>query len=166
MSGNWFSIGSANDLSPVQCQAITWTNAGLLPIGLLGTNSRQIWIGILSFSFKKMHLKMLSARMMAILSRGRWVNEIYTKQYTLVSAELNKNLHLILKYKVFTQWDKYMLLPDADMGNYFCHTMPYEYHQSSMSQPWWLYAVGGDTDKFYFPKSGEHSWWIRCNQCM
>ena len=30
--------------------------------------------GILSFSFKKMHLKMSSARMAAILSRGRWVN--------------------------------------------------------------------------------------------
>ena len=34
----------------------------------------ETWIGILSFAFKKMHLKMLSAKMEAILSRGRWVN--------------------------------------------------------------------------------------------
>ena len=30
----------------------------------------QIWIGSLSFSFKKMHLKMSSAKMAAVLSRG------------------------------------------------------------------------------------------------
>ena len=32
-------IGSHNDLSPSQCQAIIWTNAGILLIGPLGTNS-------------------------------------------------------------------------------------------------------------------------------
>ena len=31
-------------------------------------------VGILSFSFKKMHAKLSSAKMVAILSRGRWVN--------------------------------------------------------------------------------------------
>ena len=34
----WFSIGSDNGLSPDQCQAIIWTNAGILLIGPLGTN--------------------------------------------------------------------------------------------------------------------------------
>ena len=43
-------------------QASTWTNDSLLSIGLLGTNFSEIWIGILSFSFKKMHLKMSSAK--------------------------------------------------------------------------------------------------------
>ena len=52
------SIDSGNGLSPARRQAITWTNAGLLSIGLLGTNFSEIWIGILPFSFKKMHLKM------------------------------------------------------------------------------------------------------------
>ena len=33
---NWVSIGSGNGLSPVRRQTITWTNAGLLSIGLLG----------------------------------------------------------------------------------------------------------------------------------
>ena len=71
---NWVIIGSGNGLSPDRRQAITWTNADLLSIGLLGTYFSEIWIGILSFSFKKMQLKMLSAKMSAILSRGRWVN--------------------------------------------------------------------------------------------
>ena len=35
---NWVSIGSGNGLSPIQRQAITWTNGGLLLIGHLGTN--------------------------------------------------------------------------------------------------------------------------------
>ena len=39
-----------------------------------GTDFNEIWIRILSFSFMKLHLKMSSARMAAILSRGRWVN--------------------------------------------------------------------------------------------
>ena len=39
---------------------------------LLETSFSEIWIEISSFSFKKMHLKM-SAKMAAILSRGRWV---------------------------------------------------------------------------------------------
>ena len=39
-----------------------------LSIGLPGTNFNEIWIGNLSFPFKKMHLKMSSARMAAILS--------------------------------------------------------------------------------------------------
>ena len=37
-SVNWAIIGSGNGLSPIRRQAITWTNAGLLSIGLLGTN--------------------------------------------------------------------------------------------------------------------------------
>ena len=35
-------IGSDNGLSPGQCQAIIWTNAGILLIGLLGTNFSDI----------------------------------------------------------------------------------------------------------------------------
>ena len=50
-------IGSDNGLSPDQRQAIIWTNAGLLSIGPLGTNFSEILIEILTFSFKKMRLK-------------------------------------------------------------------------------------------------------------
>ena len=55
-------LGSDNGLSPVRRQAITWTNAGLLLIGPLGTNFSEILIEILTFSFKKMRLKVSSAK--------------------------------------------------------------------------------------------------------
>ena len=50
-------IVSDNGLSPDRRQAIIWTNAGLLLIGPLGTNISEILIEILTFSFKKMRLK-------------------------------------------------------------------------------------------------------------
>ena len=55
-------IGSDNGLSPGRRQAIIWTNAGILFIGPLETNFIEILIGIQTFSFKKMHLKMSSAK--------------------------------------------------------------------------------------------------------
>ena len=55
-------IGSGNGLLPGRRQAIIWTNAGLLLIGHLGTNFSEILIDILTFSFKKMRLKVLSAK--------------------------------------------------------------------------------------------------------
>ena len=55
-------IGSDNGLSPGRRQAIIWTNAGILLIGPLGTNFIEILIRIQTFSFKKMHLKMSSAK--------------------------------------------------------------------------------------------------------
>ena len=55
-------IGSDNGLSPDRRQAIIWTNAGLLLIGPLGTNFSEILINILTFSFKKMRLKVSSAK--------------------------------------------------------------------------------------------------------
>ena len=68
------TIGSDNGLSPVRCQAIIWSNSGILLIRTLGTNFSEILSKIRSFSFKQMHLKMSSAKMAAILSKGRWVN--------------------------------------------------------------------------------------------
>ena len=55
-------IGSDNGLSPGRRQAIVWTNAGILLIWPLGTSFNKILIGIQTFSFKKMHLKMSSAK--------------------------------------------------------------------------------------------------------
>ena len=60
--GNLTTIGSDNGLSPGRRQAIVWTNAGILLIGPLGTNFCEILIAIKTFSFKKMHLKMSSAK--------------------------------------------------------------------------------------------------------
>ena len=55
-------IGSDNGLSPGRRQAIIWTNAEILLIRPLGTNFSEILIGIQTFSFKKMYLKMSSAK--------------------------------------------------------------------------------------------------------
>ena len=60
--GNLTTIGSDNGLSPGQRQAIIWTNAGILLIGPLWTNFSEILIDIPTFSFKKMHLKVSSAK--------------------------------------------------------------------------------------------------------
>ena len=55
-------IGSDNGLAPRRRQAIIWTNAGILLIGPLGIKFNEILIGNCTFSFKKMHLKMSSAK--------------------------------------------------------------------------------------------------------
>ena len=55
-------IGSDNGLSPGRRQAIIRTNAGILLIGILGTNFSEIFNGIYTFALKKMHLKMSSGR--------------------------------------------------------------------------------------------------------
>ena len=54
--------GSGNSLSPGRRQAIIWTNAGIWFIGLLGTNSSEILIKILTFSFQKIRLKVSSGK--------------------------------------------------------------------------------------------------------
>ena len=56
-------ICSDNGLLPGRCQAIIWTNAGILLIRSLGTNLSEIFIGNQVFSFKKMHLKMSSMKL-------------------------------------------------------------------------------------------------------
>ena len=60
--GNLTTIGSDNGLTPGRCQAIIWTNAGILLIGPLGTNFSEFVFDIHAFSFKKMHLKLSSAK--------------------------------------------------------------------------------------------------------
>ena len=55
-------ISSDNSLLPGRPQAIIWTNAGILLIGPLRTNFSEILSEIHSFSFKKMHLKMMPVK--------------------------------------------------------------------------------------------------------
>ena len=55
-------IGSDNGLAPGRRQAIFWTNDGILLIRSLGTNFSEILSKNHTFSFKKMLLKMLSAK--------------------------------------------------------------------------------------------------------
>ena len=55
-------IGADNGLSPGRHQAIIWTNAGILLIRTSGTNFSEISSEIHTFSFKKIHSKMSSAK--------------------------------------------------------------------------------------------------------
>ena len=55
-------IGSDNGLSPDRCQAIIWTNAGILLIKHLGTNFSEILAEILACSSKKMRWKVSSEK--------------------------------------------------------------------------------------------------------
>ena len=55
-------IVSDNGLPHVWCQAIIWTNAGLLLIGPLGSNNSEFLIKLQQFSYKEIHLKMMSAK--------------------------------------------------------------------------------------------------------
>ena len=55
-------VVSNNGLLPGQCQAIIWTNTGILLIQTLGTNFSEILSEIHTFSLKKLHLKMWPAK--------------------------------------------------------------------------------------------------------
>ena len=59
---NRVSIGADNGLSSGRRQAIILTNAGILSIGPLGTNSSEIFVKNRTFPLKKMRLKMSSVK--------------------------------------------------------------------------------------------------------
>ena len=59
---------SDNGLSPFWCQAIIWTNADMLLIGPLWRNFSEIRIKVHQFLFRKMCLKMLSAKWRPLFS--------------------------------------------------------------------------------------------------
>ena len=71
-------IGSDNSLLPVRRQAITWTNAGILLIRTLATIFSEFLSKVHRFSFKKMRLKVSSAK---------W------RPFCLGLNELNGNIH-------------------------------------------------------------------------
>ena len=86
------SIGSDNGLSPERCQAIIWTNAGILLIRPLGTNFSEISIEIYTFSFKKTHLKM---------SSGKWRSLHYE---TNKSYDTNKSKWVSVSVSFYVWW--------------------------------------------------------------
>ena len=79
-SVNCVNIDSGNGLSPVRRQAITWTNAGLLSIGPLRTNSSKNFYSTSNIFIQEHALENVVCEMTAILFRGRWVT-VYPKKY-------------------------------------------------------------------------------------
>ena len=97
-------IGSDNGLSPGRHQAIIKTSAGILSIGPLGTNFNEILIEILTFSLKKMRLKVSSAKWWPFFlglnvkkNTGNWVG------FLITSLRGHTVLHPIFNYIAGTQ---------------------------------------------------------------
>ena len=67
-------IGSDNGLSPGRRQAIIWTNAGILLIGPLGTNSSQNFNRSSNIFIQENALENVVCEMASILSRPQCVN--------------------------------------------------------------------------------------------
>ena len=91
-------IGSDNGLSPDQRQAISWTNAGLLLIGPLGTNFSEMLIEILTFSVKKMRLKVSSAKWRLF---GLGLNELTNVYVGVPGEQHNENMGHNTKMHIF-----------------------------------------------------------------
>ena len=71
-------IGPDNGLKPDWCQAIIWTNAGILSIRTLGTNFSEILSKIHTFLFNKMqNFENGVCEMASILSRPAWLQALY-----------------------------------------------------------------------------------------
>ena len=121
------SIGSDNGLSPGWCQAIIRTNAEILLIRPLGTNFSYFLVEILIFSFKKMRLKVSSAKSRPFcLSLNEliiWVNG---------SHESMKNYITKTKHSTMVWW-KY------SMG----HTPVSKVHGANMGPIWGRQDPGG-----------------------
>ena len=99
--GNITIIGPDNGLSPGRRQAIIWTNAGILLIGPRGTNFSEISIGIHTFSFKKIHLKMSSAKWRPFCLDLNVLNGVGT--YHKAHLKFKQQLHFWIKLK-FNQY--------------------------------------------------------------
>ena len=131
------NIGSDNGLSPGRRQAIIWTNVGILLIRTLRTNFSEILSAIHTFSFKKMHLKMSSAKW-----RPFCLCLIVLKDQCVVTMEA-------------VMWALLALSHISSPGNsavnvtwiYLLHVMlaqPCLCWRASMSSDWWQLSNQGD----------------------
>ena len=114
VSVNWVSIGSVNDMTPKRRQAVTWTNADLLSITSLGTHFSENWIEILISSFKKMRLKISSAKWRPFCPGG---DEFKTSIFTYCTRVINHHMdvrNLDRKVLFSPVWlsDPFMLLTE------------------------------------------------------
>ena len=121
--GNLTIIGPDNSLSPGRRQAIIWTNAGILLIGPLGADFSEISIEIMTFSFKKIHLKMSSAKMAAICLG---LNEL--RDFATYWPLLAQSGHIVLIFWMLSlSWYRYK------QGNPSTSLYPVQYIRISIS---------------------------------
>ena len=98
-----------NGLSPGWRQAIIWANTGILLIGLLGKNFNEFFIKIHTFSFKKIHLKMLS---------GKWRPFcLGLNVLMLLCARVSADTHIIIFIYIQDQnWHHYFMILQTLLG--------------------------------------------------
>ena len=114
-------ISSDNGLSPGRCQAIIRTNAGILLIRPLGTNFSEILIEILIFSFKKMRLKVSSAKRRPFcLGLNELIDELVT--YEVVWSFL---------------WDSCMMVYLLINADEYCSTTHHNHKKNVKVKNWW-----------------------------
>ena len=128
-----FSPGNCS--SPVRRQAITWANADLLSIRCLGTNFSEILIEVRTSSVREMHLKLSSAKMAAILSRGWWIKacrHIYVPVKWNIFGPFNAIGWFgygLLSIVLLTHWgrDKMVAISQTTLSNPFSWTKIFEF---------------------------------------
>ena len=154
--GNLAIIAPDNGLSPGRRQAIIWTNAGILLIGPSGTNFSEILIGIQTFSFKKIHLKMSSAKWRPVclglnvlrclsgpinLHTSIALSQSLPTRLTLFLSLLGKCCYLFSK----TKWNRCWLTPW--LSNIRCKCI------FPVQSPWLLPKQYITTKRYSFPQS-------------
>ena len=129
------SMGSDNGLAPGWRQAINWTNDGIFLIGCLGTNFSEILIETHTFSFKKMHFKMLS---------GKWwlfcfCLHVLTFHWELTLWASTDNWHWALVSEVAGCWTNNKLFSKAMMADIPWHivvSLAYDYFHTDKELHW------------------------------
>ena len=94
-------IGSDNGLSPGRRQAIIQTNAGILLIGPLGTIFSEILSEIHLFSYKKIYLKLSSAKLRPF---GFGFNVLITTNHN----KAHNTFHIYEWFEFLNQWNGYI----------------------------------------------------------
>ena len=101
-------IDSDNGLSPGRRQAIICTNSGILLIGPQGTNFKELWSKIQTFSLKKMHFKMSSAKWQTFCPGLNVLSHPYSMPNTMrQSSILYLLMSLSQKLILVSQWNQY-----------------------------------------------------------
>ena len=126
-------IGSNNGLSPGWRQAIIWTNDGQLLIGPLGTNFSEILIEILTFSIKKMRLKVSSWKWRPFYLGRDKMAAIF--QTTLSNAfSCMKMLEFRLKF----HWSLFLRVQLTIVHHWFRWWLGADQATSHYLNQWWL----------------------------
>ena len=103
VSLNWVIIGSGNGLLPVQYQAITWTNAALLSIGLLGTISVKLEPWFYHFHLRKCIWKCCLPKWQPICPGGDELSYYAVILIILCKTALNYWIHTFIIWFIVIQ---------------------------------------------------------------